>query len=65
MASSQDSMHTDCNIQNAGTCGLQKRFETAYAKRYANYRQCWIQLRFNVKVCFSSKHKNVLRHPML
>jgi len=38
MASSQDSIHTDCNIQNAGTC-LQKRFETAYAKRYANYRQ--------------------------
>jgi len=44
MASSQDNIHTDCNIQNAGICCLQKRFETAYAKRYANYRQCCIYI---------------------
>jgi hypothetical protein len=31
MASSQDSIHTDCNIRNAGICYPQKHFET-YAK---------------------------------
>jgi len=33
MSSSQDSIHTDCNIQKDGICCLQKHFETAYEKR--------------------------------
>ena len=65
MASSQDSTHTDFNIRNAGIRCVQKPFETTYTKRYANYRQCWIQLRFNVKLCYTIKSKNVLHCSML